>query len=210
MPAEVDPTCTDVEDLTERLTFRVLCRREFLNDLAMSCEEINVGDLAFCAVDENGNYCSQSSDIYSANFTASNNCANTSVCDPLCIEALTNLTTMFGCCFISELNSTSNGRSPGSYLSYEFWEMCGLTSPGFCNVRIDDSPTRVSGNTSTTRCDNTTTTAAATMCSTDDIVGKNWYQWLAIILEGPRLLQNWGRCLGERGAPKWELRRTGR
>ena len=148
MLAEIDPACTE-EVLTERLTFRVLCRKEFLDDLrdlaVSSCGQ-NLDDLdtpSHCAVDENGNYCSET-DIYSTEYTASINCADTSVCDPLCIETLTNITNMFGCCFISEFNSTSSGSSPRSYLGYEFWERCGLTSPGFCDLKIDNSSLRIS------------------------------------------------------------------
>ena len=145
MPAGIDPTCTE-EVLIERLTFRVFCRTEFLDDLrnlAVSCGQ-DVEDLVYpthCAVDENGKYCSNLDGINSAVYTVSNNCNDTSMCDPLCIQTLTDFTNMFGCCFISELNSTS---SVSSYLSYEFWERCSLTSPGFCDLKFDNSPSRIS------------------------------------------------------------------
>ena len=130
------------EVIIERVHFRVFCRTEFLDDqrdLGVSCGK-NIEDLEYsslCAVDENGNYCDLSSNM---NFAA---CTDTRMCDPLCTETLTNLTSMFGCCFISEFNSTSTGSSP-SYFSYEFWKRCGLTSPGFCDLKLDNSPSRIS------------------------------------------------------------------
>ena len=145
MPTEIDPYCID-DVLLQRLTFRVLCRMEFLNDLrdfAASCTQ-NTEDLVdstYCLADENGKHCSLIEDIFSADLIASTNCPDTSMCDPFCIETLTNFTNKFGCCFISELNSTSN---TSRYLSYEFWEMCGLTSPGFCNFKFDYSISRIS------------------------------------------------------------------
>ena len=145
MPAEIDPTCVG-QDLTERLTFHVLCRTEYLDglrELTESCG-LNGEDPVHCAADANGNYCSLQNEISSADFTATTNCLDTSVCDPVCIETLTSFTNTYGCCFISVLNDTTTSGGPRSYLSYDFWEMCGLTSPGFCGFKFDNSPSRVS------------------------------------------------------------------
>ncbi len=31
------------------------------------------------------------------------------------------------------------------WLSYDFWQCCGLTSPGFCALKFDNSNSRISG-----------------------------------------------------------------
>ena len=141
LPA-VDPTCTP-EAFRDRLTFSVVCRSQFLRDLrdyAVSCGDDSGDDgNSSCAVDERGSYCSLQDDmLYSANSEASANCPNTTACDPLCTETLSNITRTYGCCFVSKFNTTAGSQR--DYLSYEFWQRCGLTSPGLCRLRLDDSP----------------------------------------------------------------------
>ena len=144
-PEEADPTCTSDGEFQRRFTENVLCRTEYLNglrDLVISCSGSteDIDSPSQCAIDENGDYC-QDGDVFSVEFTASQSCRDTSVCDPLCVEALRNFTSAFGCCFVTLLNSTSGGEeTQREWLSYEFWQRCGLTSPGFCEIRLNDSP----------------------------------------------------------------------
>ena len=146
---EIDPTCTD-QVLSERLQSRVLCRREYIDSLnhALSategCEPLE--EDSTCEANEQGRYC-ELLDTDSLSTLANDNCRNTSTCDPRCVGTLRNITSTAGCCFTSRFNGTDD--TPRNYLSYEFWRRCGLTPPGPCAQRYDDSDTRVSDEATT-------------------------------------------------------------
>lgn len=146
VPTEiVDPSCNE-SDLYEQAYSRVGCRREYIDSLrdAVAATEIcqDYFDLnSVCAVDEDGEYCASGSNLGSQANTASYNCRETNnTCSPLCREALSNVTAA-GCCLINEYNGTA---FQSDFLSYELWQQCGLTSPGFCAQRFDDSESRIS------------------------------------------------------------------
>ena len=138
----IDYDCTQ-DILVERLYDNVLCRTQYLDSLrdatAEFCGNVSFDIYSSCDVDNlSGRYCdisnnsqSQTSDLRQA---ASDNCADTSICAPLCVKALNNITS---CCFISEYNDTTSGESY-DWLSYEFWSRCGLSSPGFCERRFNN------------------------------------------------------------------------
>ena len=143
----VDPTC-NVREFYKRLFSRVLCRREHVESLKSALEgcpeELEYID-TLCMVSEEGLYCLASfgfEDIFPlGTTTVSTNCHDTSTCAPLCIATLNNITNIVGCCLNSVFNNTQRSRRDYyRYYSYEFWRRCGLTSPGFCEVRLTDGP----------------------------------------------------------------------
>ena len=81
-------------------------------------------------------------DIAAASQRAAAACLDTSICEPECISTLNSVLSTFGCCFISGNNGTDS--PPMSFLSYDFFQRCGLTSPGPCDVLLDTSPNRIS------------------------------------------------------------------
>ena len=143
LPNGTDITCNPLS-FEEQLFSRVLCRAEFLDSQRRALTSEGCLDEAAyldssCLVDSGGKYCDY---LYGQFVSASMNCPNTDSCNENCINTLNNIVDMSGCCFISEFNSSS--EEPTDFLSYEFWQRCGLTSPGFCEVRLDTSPTRIS------------------------------------------------------------------
>ena len=135
----VDPSCTPAV-LNERLFSEALCRRQFLESQRAAsiefCDE-ETNTINDCTVNEFGRYCILEQVNYRSLINvASSSCTNTSTCDPLCVETLSSIT---GCCFISQFNDTSSAESY-DWLSYEFWTQCNLTSPGFCELMLNDEP----------------------------------------------------------------------
>ena len=148
LPTGTDVTCNPLS-FQEQLFSRVLCRAEFLDSLRSALtsggcpDEASAGIVSSCSVDSGGQYCALLDNLYDQMDSASTNCPNTDSCNETCINTLNSIVDMSGCCFISEFNSSF--EEPRDFLSYEFWQRCGLTSPGFCEVRLDTSPTRISG-----------------------------------------------------------------
>jgi hypothetical protein len=161
----------------EQLYSRVLCRTEFLeatNDALRQtpgCNPVfNTQDLSLCAVDEQGRYC----DIQANNLDgrASTACPNTNTCDSNCINTLNEIVSTAGCCLISRFNNTQTGER--DWLSYDFWQRCGLTSPGFCEQEFDNSPNRISsggGGGSSTGATPIGTSSGATFKALATIIG---------------------------------------
>ena len=148
LPTGTVITCNPLS-FGQQLYSRVLCRAEFFDSLRRALtsggcpDEASAGVLSSCLVDSDGQYCAFRGNLYNQMDSASMNCSNTDNCDESCIYTLNSIVDMSGCCFISEFNSSS--EEPRDFLSYEFWRRCGLTSPGFCEVRLETSPTRISG-----------------------------------------------------------------
>ena len=150
LPTANDVTCNPL-NIQEQLYSRVLCRAEFLDSLhraltsggCLDDDEASAGIFSSCSVDSGGEYCALLDNLYDQMDSASTNCPDTDICNETCINTLNSIVDMSGCCFISEFNSSF--EEPRDFLSYEFWQRCGLTSPGFCEVRLDTSPTRISG-----------------------------------------------------------------
>ena len=142
----IDPTCTGLDD--NRFYAEALCRAQYFESerdiIAKNCKiDPFVDDNDTCTVNEEGKYCEADNnddpnDIYNTTFS---NCADTSTCDPLCIESLSKITT---CCFINEFNGTEDAVKY-DWLSYEFWSRCGLNSPGFCKTKLTNGPLLYSG-----------------------------------------------------------------
>ena len=153
LPTGTDATC-NLLDAQELLYSRVLCRAEFLESIHSALtsggcpDEYTTSLNSSCSVDGDGEYCALRDNLFDQFLNASTNCPNTDSCNISCIDSLNSIVEMSGCCFISEFNSSF--EEPRDFLSYEFWQRCGLTSPGFCEVRLDTSPTRISGSGTTT------------------------------------------------------------
>ncbi len=152
-PSTVTLSPTPVESCyTQQLLYSTVCtlqyRKSVLNALSRQegCRNYSTHftEFSFCASNTLGTYCEA---ILNYNFTAaSRSCRNTSTCDPLCIETLNNITNTVGCCFNYRFNST--GNPSWDWLSAEFWSMCNLDSPGFCELRlVNDTLTPLSAET---------------------------------------------------------------
>ena len=137
-------TCNQQEfqKVQDQLYSRVFCNREILeatnNALnAEGCDPpFNFDDTSVCLVDEQGNYCDARDDLYDLANRASDDCHNTTSCDPTCIETLNDIISIAGCCFISEFNNTEDYYYPREWLSYDFFQSCGVSSPGFCTQKF--------------------------------------------------------------------------
>ncbi len=121
----VDPNCTE-----ESLYSDVFCRTNFWQsyyNTLQATPACNITEKSetltadICGVNEDGHYCQ----TLLHDTESRTNCRNESICDSLCIGAINNLNATFGCCLNSVLNRTSGQRD---WLSYDFWQRCGLTS----------------------------------------------------------------------------------
>ena len=139
LPTEIDTTC-DARDFQELLYSSVLCRNKFFVSLRSALtnggcsDELATGLASSCSVDGDGRFCILRDDLFDQLDSASMNCPNTSSCSESCIATLNNIVDMSGCCFISQFNNSLEMQL--DFLSYEFWQRCGLTSPGFCEVQL--------------------------------------------------------------------------
>ena len=147
----IDPTCND-STFWGQLLYEVVCRAQYFEspyDLE-NCVYVPGNEINNCLVNEEGRYCRVAEQANAADTSTGDlfadplavyttNCANTSTCDPLCVQALGNITS---CCFINDYNRTLPSYD---WLSYEFWSMCGLDSPGFCETKFNDDPVNAGG-----------------------------------------------------------------
>jgi hypothetical protein len=127
---------------------RALCRTEFeeaINDALRQTPgctpTVTFQDDSLCVVDEQGRYCDLDQRHNNISDQLAHACRNTDICDSTCIETLNDIVSTAGCCLMSKFNTTEAGGY--DMLSYNFWQRCGLTSPGFCELRFDVSPNRV-------------------------------------------------------------------
>ena len=133
-----DPNCTD-KSFNQQISRNVFCRRQYfesaINVTPDFCGIEPPSDT--CEANEEGRYCLAIPELETDPLerAASRACTDTSVCDPLCIEALNNGTNALGCCFISRFNDTERH----DWLAFEFWQQCDLTSPGFCEPSYNDA-----------------------------------------------------------------------
>ena len=139
---QLDPTCNSEPYFTQLLYFNVFCRRQFIDSTRNAIDDMCDLSGGFygpgaCLANEDGHYCDAipESETQHVSYRATQACTNTSVCDPLCVEALD--FGLFGCCMISLLNNT---ETQPDWLTFEFWQQCDLTSPGFCESRFNDAP----------------------------------------------------------------------
>ncbi len=141
-----DPSCNGIWSTTflRELYSSVICRQKYaqsLNDRLRATEKCK--DHMFltemidaCRVNKRGAHCGTDLTTFSKATAASGSCHNTAKCDPLCVQALNNVTNTAGCCFNREYNDSTNGRVMFDWMSQEFWSKCGLEPLGFCEVRF--------------------------------------------------------------------------
>ena len=131
-PVPVDP-CDTKQDLN------ISCQRRYIQpivdalSLEGTCQLSTRNILSKCEVNEFGQYCSDIAPQFRTNYSeVHDNCSNTSVCEPLCRSALENLKVSAGCC----IDVLYNRSSLPPFLSYKFWLLCGLDTPGICQSRL--------------------------------------------------------------------------
>jgi hypothetical protein len=119
------------------------CRRQYIESAREAVLDVCRDWISTtgCIATEDGRYC-QSIPSYSFRRLAAAACANTSECDPLCLQTLNNATNVMGCCFISRFNDTTEPQR--DWMTYKFWQQCGLTSPGFCEELINEAVSEAS------------------------------------------------------------------
>ena len=102
-----------------------------------------------CATNANGQRCG---DVISMNLISSassdsllsslaSSCISTTTCNSTCQSAVTNITSAYGCCV--NIYNSSAFQDLGlqfSSLSYDVWNACGVSSPGFCTSPLSTSP----------------------------------------------------------------------
>lgn len=143
---QVDPTCTRASYF-QQLYFNVFCRRQYIEstEAVRGACRLGVFDTlevySSCEANEDGQYCFAitKEDSFSIRLPAVHACTNTSVCDPLCIEAINNGTDSIGCCFVTLFNRTFY-----DWMTYEFWEQCNLTSTGSCDPLFNEAASNIS------------------------------------------------------------------
>ena len=134
----MDPTCNrDPIAFIERLISEVFCRQDYLeavisNLTAAGCDENTVQESGpICNANANSQYCLFQHETPFL-ITAASLCNGaTDRCNPACIEALNNATSAVGCCY-----TFLTAMAPSAWLSYSFWQQCGLVSPRFCEPRL--------------------------------------------------------------------------
>ena len=143
IPPGRDETCTNPE---ARLP-PIICTRAYIDALngALSresdCEGFEQVHLEQCGINANGDTCLDNPSLYAFGSRSLNTCTDSSVCDPDCLQNLQRLNDSAGCCINNFINTTFN-RYIGltfNYLSYDFWDMCNLTTPGVCQPSLTDS-----------------------------------------------------------------------
>lgn len=153
-PTPIDPTCTETE-FTQRVFSNITCKRSTVESVTTAVQTSSCADnipddffASLCAVNQiGGDYCN-AEDLDVLFEVAAANCANTSVCAPLCTETLNNITATAGCCFNNEYNGTDiDETSRPDFLSDQFWSMCDLSSPGLCEIRLTGEPSTISQST---------------------------------------------------------------
>ncbi len=137
----VDPTCNNPDALSQ-LRIRAMCKRQYFDSFrerflsVKECQSYTSVLANECKINRFGIYCSDTGLIYHKFTVASLKCADTSTCDPLCLETLNGIVNTVGCCFNEGYNNTNDTKQ--DWLSYEFWTKCNLKSPGFCKQKFAD------------------------------------------------------------------------
>ena len=141
LPTEIDPTCKFFSASTQQLLHSgVLCRAEFIeplqNTLAATpgCEGFSDEGIRYtCTVNEQGQYCNHLDYLIQSQRDLA--IANCDACDSSCITTLNDIASTTGCCFTEQHGS-------------DFWQQCGLTPPGVCEVMFTHGRPRITSGTS--------------------------------------------------------------
>ncbi len=142
---QVDPTCRTPGIFAERAgAFQ--CSRRLLQpmiDVLMDTDTCQIYAQGFleeiCGVDESGTPCYEQEDVIFSSFeTSQDACEDMRACNPSCKAALQNFANTGGCCINNHYNGTLAGISRERYkwMSSQFWEDCGIETPGLCEARL--------------------------------------------------------------------------
>jgi hypothetical protein len=132
------------------------------------CEPYGQATSEQCGIDEFNQPCYLRSQELTSSFgPVTSNCqsSNQSSCDPQCTNSLQNFARVHGCCINNFFNGSLAGLTNTRYgwLSDQYWSACGITSPGFCETRLNsDSPGGTPTHSTTTLITDNTTSEAAT------------------------------------------------
>lgn len=142
LPNKTDPTCTTTRELTSRLYSQVQCKREIAYHILSAAKVLDCPDIiemfrdpSFCGVDQEGQYCTTGPAANLTKSAISEECPETSTCDPDCVATLNHLAATYGCCFVNQFNGTADGEPP-VWMGHGFWKRCDLNSPGFCQQKF--------------------------------------------------------------------------
>lgn len=125
----------------------IICNLDFLQPildrLTGGCEPYAQAALEQCGVDESNQPCYLRTEVLAtafANAVSVCQATDTRSCDSRCTSTLRSLAELGGCC----INNFFNGSLAGiittrySWFSYQYWSMCGIDSPGFCDTEFNN------------------------------------------------------------------------
>ena len=171
-PADAQ-TCTTSEFVRRSLQYQCMpsVGQPLIDALLQSgsnCDSLATSLVDVCATNANGQRCGE---VISLNLIASassdpllstlqSSCTSTTTCNSTCRSAVTNVNSAYGCCV--NIYNTSNFQDFGvprfPSLSYNVWNECGVSSPGFCTSTLSTSTL----STSTLSTSTLSTSASAT------------------------------------------------
>ena len=144
-PTKVDHSCTD-QSYIQQVT-RLYCSRQFIEPLLerfsneSNCEVQAQAAIEQCGVNEDGVYCSELPSLVVGLVDASKSCPTTTECSENCTITLDAFNTSAGCCINNAYNGSGlelSGNFKYSFLTAEFWRLCGIDTPGFCEVKFNN------------------------------------------------------------------------
>lgn len=143
---QVDPECSNLQVESARIA----CSGRFISSIfnALSADDdcsplIQVIEEG-CGVNEAGRPCFELSPSLNAGIISANfNCSDTNACPSACVTSLESLVETTGCCINNVFNGTLSQLTNAtvSFLSDEFWSLCGLETPGICKSLFNGAPT---------------------------------------------------------------------
>lgn len=143
----VDRECDNAEERLPSFVCSASYRDALTNALSQDsdCKGFENVRLERCGMNENGDSCLGTPSLYHHASRAAVSCSELNTCDPDCLLILQRLNESAQCCINSFVNTTFF-RHIGltfDYLSYEYWKMCNLTTPGTCLLKFESGAVSV-------------------------------------------------------------------
>ena len=151
-PVEVQ-TCTVEEYFTRLVNYECFpsVGQPLVDALLQNprCRVYAVLTADLCESNSNGQFCAQAISLDSLISESTDpllvslaNCGtSTSTCSTFCQDVVTNVNGTYGCC-VNIYNNSDIGRQFPS-LSYSYWNLCGVKTPGFCESTLSLSNSAV-------------------------------------------------------------------
>lgn len=142
---KIDQTCDGIwsPNFLQKLYSSVICKKKNLESIdfklqtSKSCQDMFRASInSICRANELGMHCNAELSSFAKATMASASCYKIFTCDPLCANALQDISNTVGCCFNHEYNDSSNGRVMFEWMSHSFWTMCGLEPLGTCDAQF--------------------------------------------------------------------------